>query len=235
MRRKTRPKVVWLPTVNTNSVGVAARSTWSEANLILNGGTVGAVNTLEVPVVMDSNVLSEPLAPSTSLADIESSGYRLRRIVGKLYCFMATAGNPTSTFGVTAGFMVRRTSQNGISLASQLNQNQVDPADIDNSMDPWIWRRSWLLSANTQATVFSDIPDRNFSAQYPGGIAEGPHIDQKTARIVGPEERLVLNVSATCILSSQVLPDPVQLLIIYDLRVLASLRSNTGNRRNASR
>lgn len=248
MRRRTKPKVVWLPTTNTFSVDTANRSTWSVASVPAPTTLGSNASVLEVPVVMDGN-LSDPLAATASLADIESSGYRLRRIVGKVYCFVAQTNSGSDgedLYGVTAGFMVRRVnpSSGGSIAAATGNVSFLDPADIDNSMDPWIWRRSWLLSngANTASTspltgvAFSDIMGSgggfNYGVGYPGGISEGPHVDQKTARIIGPEERLFLDVSITPLLSmSQV----TSLVVIYDLRVLASMRTNIGNRRNASR
>jgi len=254
--RRRKPKVVWLPTTNTFSVDNNASSTWSLANVAITGAdaaTGGSGGQIEVPIVMDG-IASDPLNPNSSLADIESSGYRLRRIVGKVYCFIAQTLNNTLTqnvediWGVTAGFMVRRVNpQTGGSLAALSGGPpfvEIDPAQIDNSMDPWIWRRSWLLSnyisdsfgvpltASIQSTLVHAGGGSNYGRGYPGGNAEGPHVDQKTARIVGPEERLFLDVSAMPILTTGV---DTSLVIIYDIRVLASMRSNIGNRRNASR
>jgi len=254
--RRRKPKVVWLPTTNTFSVDNNASSTWSLANVAITGAdaaTGGSGGQIEVPIVMDG-VASDPLNPNSSLADIESSGYRLRRIVGKVYVFIAQTNVIPGNFGediwgVSAGFMVRRVNpQTGGSLAAAAAGPpfvEIDPAAIDNSMDPWIWRRSWLISNTTtdQTTLtptsqsFYSMRDSsnggtNYGRQYPGGNAEGPHVDQKTARIVGPEERLFLDVSATPILTQST---DTSLVVIYDLRVLASMRANIGNRRNASR
>jgi len=254
--RRRKPRVVWLPTTNTFSIDDNASSTWSLANVAITGAdaqTGGSGGQIEVPIVMDG-IQSDPLGATSSLADIESSGYRLRRIVGKVYCFMAQSVDfPTiaeDIWGVTAGFMVRRVNpQTGGSLAAAAAGPpfvEIDPAAIDNSMDPWIWRRSWLLSNYTADSVGTAVPGTraqqslyahagggtNYGRAYPGGNSEGPHVDQKTARIVGPEERLFLDVSATPILTSSV---DTSLVIIYDVRVLASMRTNSGNRRNASR
>jgi hypothetical protein len=249
--RRRKPKVVWLPATNTFSVDDAASSTWSLASVSITGAAAasgGVGGKIEVPIVQDGNT-SDPLNPLSSLADIESSGYRLRRIVGKLYCFIAqTAPATEDLWGITAGFMVRRVDGStggsiAVAASAATNFNLIDPANIDNSMDPWIWRRSWLLSnyfTGTAATplannIFEDVMHSgggtNYGRGYPGGNLEGPHVDQKTARIVGPEERLFLDVSATPIITA----NDSSLVIIYDLRVLASMRTNIGNRRNASR
>lgn len=249
MRRKTKPRVVWLPPTNTFSVDVATqRSCWNFASVSFSDGDAGDSGLIEVPLVSDG-IASDPLQPGSSLADIESSGYRLRRIVGKLYVFIAqnnTVGQ--SVIGVTAGLIIRRTDPNtGGSLAVASGGFGADPADIDNSMDPWIWRRSWLLNNGPtftgsnvaltaeDAMVIQRIgPGQNFGRDYAAAFADGPSIDQKTARIVGPEERLFLDIDATTILGVGA-PHTTSLVIIYEMRVLASMRQNIGNRRNASR
>lgn len=252
--RRRKPRVVWLP--NTEANGFGSTDTIYSASTITipgtgGGGTMdsGDSGTLEFPLVQDG-IQNDPLGANSSLADIEDTGYRLRRIVGKIYIFHSTAGNaPQFTF-VTAGLIIRRTNPStGGSLAVQASAtqpfSQVAPGFTTNQMDPWIWRRTWLLgnrppgfSANaltdTQARADLDAaPARNFGDAYPGGIAEGPHVDQKTARIVGPEERLFLDVSATVFTASAA--TSLTLGCAFELRVLASMRNSVGNRRNASR
>jgi len=80
------------------------------------------------------------------------------------------------------------------------------------------------------------LPEDNYS-ELAGGNFDGPHVDQKTARIVGPEERLYLDVTATVLsqVSSTTNEVPFTLACITDLRILGTLRTNAGNRRNASR
>lgn len=63
---------------------------------------------------------------------------------------------------------------------------------------------------------------------------EGPHVDAKTARIVGPDQRLFLVVTNT-IQGGSAAGGVSSCEVITDLRVLASMRSSQGNRRNASR
>lgn len=117
-------------------------------------------------------------------------------------------------------------------MASAAGAGNIDPGAIQNSGDPWIWRRSWLMANNgAGGTNFGDIPAQNFGAQYPGPL-EGPHVDQKTARIVGPEDRLFLNIGVVHMFTTDV---DTSVLVVTDLRVLASMRTSIGNRRNATR
>lgn len=248
--RRRKPKVVWLPNTNAFTTSEDNTGAWSIASVnitgITNGGSGDPPSLIEVPIVQDG-VQSDPLATNSSLADIENSGYRLRRIVGKLYIFMAQTQDllAEDIWGVTAGFMVRRVDPaTGGSLAVLAGDDVIDPANIRNNGDPWIWQRSWLLSNYTTPPPAVAATDgvavflhhtqggANYGKAYPGGNLEGPHVNQKTARIVGPEERLFLDVSATPILTSGI---DTSLVLIYNFRVLASMRSNIGNRRNASR
>lgn len=202
---------------------------------------------MELPIVLDGTQ-SDPLDQTSSLADIEGSGYRLRRIVGKLWVFIGqTDAVGASLIGVSAGFIIRRVDPaTGISLAASTAETQVNPSEIRNTADPWIWRRDYLLgNGPSRATDTNPLdigsyvegigknPTTNFGRNY-GSAFEGPHVDQKTARIVGPEERLFLDISALVILNSATSPG-TSLLAIWNLRVLASMRSNIGNRGNASR
>lgn len=236
MRRRSKPRVVWLPGTNANSLGGFNSSTWQLTSTTVGVGTAGQTDTIEIPVTQDG-AGSDPLDTNSTLADIESSGYRLRRIVGKIYCFIANTGAPTSAlFGVTAGFMVRKVNANGpedgTSMAFQAGSGNINPASISTSGDPWIWRRAWMLGNNgTSGTTFGDTPAQNFGAQYPGPL-EGPHVDQKTARIVGPDDRLYLDFNVTRIFDNDV---ETSLVVVTDLRVLASMRPTIGNRRNATR
>lgn len=194
----------------------------------------GSAGGLIAPGVADINA---------TLADIEQSGYRLRRIVGKLGFSVlqgaAQALEDGSIFHVTAGFIIRRVNEFGQSMAilgaGAPTAHAASTASLENTMDPWIWRRSWDISDNEHANIDPNVvsfPRSNYN--YGAGIFDGPHVDAKTARVVGPEERLFLDVTIEGI-NGQAQGQPGAVLLIADLRVLASMRTNSGNRRNASR
>jgi len=241
--RKRKPRVVWLPPDPTFAIPPNEDTTgWSggsggSTSLEISGSQT--TTSIEFPVVIDQ------ARPETeSLSDIENSGYRLRRIVGKLFVVGDTLDQTSDIIivGITAGLIVRRADELGNSLASLtgLNQAPCSPSERENWADPWIWRRSWVLPnpslfTSAIATTLGDFAWTNFG--HGPSAVDGPHIDQKTARIIGPEERLFLDVSATALLGGA---DPQndetnRTLVFFDLRVLASMRSSAGNRRNASR
>lgn len=245
MRRRNKPKVVWIPITNAGSVDPTNRSTIQTAGLLIDHTAVGNFDTVEIPCVLDG-IQSSPLDATSTLSDIENSGYRLRRIVGEIYIQAAQAEDNLSgaQFIVTAGFIIRRINQAGASLAAQGAASEISLDDIENSMDPWIWRRSWFLentggiSDVTSPTIGEQrtqhAPHTNFTIGN-GSLYTGPHVDQKTARIVSTEERLFLDITATTVLSDLGVETTTAFLIHSNLRVLGSMRAQLGNRRNASR
>jgi len=237
MRRRRSPRVVWLPQDNFFSVDSAtsAQSTWNVATETIGAsGNLGETSTIIAPVVRDKPL--DPQIATTSLSDLYSSGYRLRRIVGKIYCNCETTpsadGEPL-VFGCTAGFIILRCNPQGL---PQNTDNEIYNASIIiNTEAPWIWRRSWILDNQTRfinpATAGRPLRPDTFST---GGNADGGHIDQKTARIVGPDERLFLVLTTTVLRQGDNQLNG-QVDYTWEVRVLASLKTNVGNRRNASR
>jgi len=232
MRRK-KPRVVWLPTTPENSVGNQNASNFQSFALDVSG-VVGTNTVGEIPLVIDGSDSDQQ--PTRTLSDVENSGYRLRRIVGKIFIHGGQIQEATpSKVLVTVGLIVRRIDPlTQRSMAEETtNGALLSPSDIENIADPWIWRRTWAIgNANATGAVEPDWPPTNF-AHGPSAL-DGPHIDQKTARIVGPEEKLFLDASGTVISAGD--PEVAQaIFILTDLRVLASMRVSSGNRRNASR
>lgn len=191
-------------------------------------GFTPLVSDLPAPAFQGSGVAID------TLSDIFNSGYRLRRIVGKIFVDLsqpAVAGGECPEVLVTAGIIVTRVNNDGTPV--QADAQQQSPAIINNWSDPWIFRRSWKLSnfLEAEAEGFALWPENN--GQY-GSIADGPHIDQKTARIIASEERLFLYATVTAPKLSSGAGNFV-CHIDTDLRFVATLRQNAGNRRNATR
>jgi len=235
MRRK--PRVVWLPPTNANSFG--SDNTSGIQIFAVDTSDAQPVATGEIPLVIDAQ--SDPLdaLAVNSLSDIENSGYRLRRIVGKIWVLNNGSDETQAAFTiVTAGIIVRRAlDSTGVSYAVQTgDETLINPAHIGNYGDPWIWRRSWFISnrdvAADPANAGLNLTPNNWG--HGPSAVDGPHVDQKTARLISSEERLFLNVSVRQNIESAGQID-MTTTILTDLRCLASLRTSTGNRRNASR
>lgn len=236
--RRRRPKVVWLPDDLQNRIGQTGTAinggvTSLGGFIVDTFGPLGTVNTAIVPVVRDE---PQPAAFfAASLSDLENSSYRLRRIVGKIWWAWeqgAGVGTQPAHGIVTTGFIVLKCKPDGSPIG---NPPDYNPGILNNTMDPWIWRRSWWLG-NFELSVITGLnyapPEANYLA---GSVLDGPHIDQKTARIVGPEERLFMVSSIVCTDIHADGLNPTQVQCNYDLRVLASMRNSQGNRGNSSR
>lgn len=88
----------------------------------------------------------------------------------------------------------------------------------------------------TNFGAFTPGPDDPYGSVSNLGLSvrEGTFVDQKTARIVGPDERLFMNVQVTTLNGSGGV-DLTGIQLYWNLRFVASLKTNLGNRRNASR
>jgi len=239
MARRTRgTRVAWLPNTNANSIDTLTTNESVYSAVVHDvSGVQGAFVASQHGVVIDGEGL-DPLAAGVTLADVESSGYRLRRIVGKIWVGARQVDeNVPPAFICTAAFIVLRVDPtSGLPLAIPGNYYA---GSIRQSGDPWIWRRSWVVgnfAATNASGGFANGSSFNGGSNWGtvGGVADGPHVDQKTARVVGPEERLFLTLNTTILEQG----DPQltgSVRYVWDLRVLGSMRSTTGNRRNASR
>lgn len=232
-RKRTKPRVTWLPHTDTANI---IRPLDNRALNVINfqldiGGGIGDTVTGVVPVVIDDK--QDPLAAGTTLSDIENSGYRLRRIVGK--CFAGVQqlnnGGPGAVF-IGAGFIVLRVDEAG-SLPLAANLDQYNIFDTRNDDFPWIWKREWILSNGSAGTGASTLDYPFTNAEY-GSVADGPHIDQKTARVISDDERLFFVASGFGLVTTGP-QDTTGVRFLVSARVLASMRTTLGNRRNASR
>lgn len=236
MGKRKSPRVVWLPNTNAFSVDAATQntSTISTVEHDVAGLQPGTRITSIHPVVIDGEGL-DPLAVGTTLADLTASSYRLRRIVGKIHCgILQEAVDSPPQVAMSAGFMVLRVEPITGTALSAATPNLYDNDDIEQAMDPWIWRRMWIAtnqaSTSPNATFKSGTVDTGI-----GGNSDGPHVDQKTARVVGPEERLFLILTTTLLIGAGAGQNAANCRYWWNLRVLASMMQNLGNRRNASR
>lgn len=249
MRRK--PRVAWLPPALTDRLGTAPGvatvgiQSASFIRVLTGPGLSAPPSTVEIALVKDfanAGVGAVQQLTDLTLADIQSSGYRLRRVVGKLILIVLQdeAVTGPTIFKVSAGMMVRRVDDGGISTAANVgaNQDEISVSNMQNFADPWLWRRSWVMSNKTPGALAIDpssavLPGSNIFG-YGGSVHESSHVDAKTARVIGPEERLFLDISVEGV-NGNAQDDPGAILVVGDLRVLGSLKTTSGNRRNSTR
>lgn len=240
MRRiRRRPRVVWITPERTGRFNGTATASTDNANgrffVSLTGPyNAGDQTTAVVAVFGDQPVTTLDVGQLNGLSQQFSSAYRLRRIVGKIFVGCEQTTNNSGSYAyVTAGLIVLRCDPNGQpigALAGYSNQN------FDGWSDPWIWRRTWMLGNLSNillpgSTDFT-MPENNTQM---GSVMDGPHVDAKTARTVGQEERVFLVVSLSDPFANAAGTPGPQISVFYDLRGVVSLRQNQGNRNNASR
>ena len=150
----------WFPTLGTEWQADGGGLSWFDAGftlntLSLNENKANGSNGVVIPVTKDFTQL-----PSSNFGTITGAGLRdevegqswlLKRLVGNIFCQYVNAdGNsdPSQFWRqalVTAGFFVSR-NIDSIQGRPDLDYDEYDPMFLDNITNPWIWRRSWILS-----------------------------------------------------------------------------------------
>lgn len=203
-RRKT--KYTWLPTLGT--VGDATENDDSSGlQFSVTTALSGDSSVLISAVTFDEPRDADNTSLGTPMDDFLGSEYILKRIVGKVFAGVTQVGAdaqpPAVLFG--AGFFVARAADSAQStnqlqpIGSQSlseRQENYSPLSVDAIRAPWIWRRTWILSNNLATPIqgnFTSFPPT--TAQY-GSVMDGPHIDAKTGRRIGRDDRLWFVVAA---------------------------------------
>jgi len=259
--KRRRPRVVWLPVFGRDfsDGGEGADNFGNGVGGDLTVPNTGEIATEFQAVTFDysDSASAEEGVDFRNLHDLVSgNAYRLRRLVGKFHAGAIVENNGKTDLplvDVAAGFCVNRTDPDGNPLVNASigsPQGQFGPLHEDAAEDPWIWRRRWILSVlprtlnypwSTLSEILAPQGSLGGQPQWPqttadyGSVADGPHIDQKTARAIGTQERLFFWVQARVMNPSTTDTNNAHVLYQTDLRILASLRLNQGNRRNASR
>ena len=200
MRRRRGTRSRWFPILgfDTTGAGAVGLSTVDVRDLTVNAD--GTPNIIIVPIIPDIDVpVEQPQGIGgevrTTLRDyVEGQSCIIDRIVGTIQVayaqFTAAEGTPEAI--VAAGIAVVPVGDDGQGNPA-VSAFELDPLRADNSAQPWLWRRVWVLgnkSSELGATaVFTGYPENNAL----GDIRSGPHIDTKgTKRAIRREERIFL-------------------------------------------
>lgn len=227
-RRKRRSRPLWFPPLGSPFTVGDDTTVFGGVTFALVVDATGAITFTEIPLTFDFGqeaLLADSLNAQTipSLSDLQSSAWRLRRVVGKIFAAYhiddsglndpRQGAYPAVAFA--AGLMVRKVNE--FSTA----QTNVDIWNRDDYDDPWLWRRSWILGQDARfnkesnpnslaLNVATGIPGTGVTApvgtdqfaafaRFPnttahyGSVQDGGHIDQQTNRIIGPEDRLFMH------------------------------------------
>lgn len=253
MARKTRRsrKYTWFPTIGTAS-GPEPTDNFNGRSFSMFVPGDGSTRALVSALVPDAPLEGDEIDYTKGGQLVQALGqeYFLRRIVGKVFIanttnWTAPADNSPAVI-VGVGFFVARVADASaggpdipIGATSPINiVEEYNPLSEDCIREPWIWRRTWVLGnpledayRSSQAGQGMTVSQAGGSTRWPGttagygSVADGGHVDAKTGRRVGNDDRLWVAVAARSYALGE-LPFPEDSFIdgTFDLRFLGALR-----------
>lgn len=242
-KRRKRAKYTWFPTYSTFASGSPRQSTNFNVDTLFFSASIEVGLSIH-PVVLDIPPEPAAITPDQNYGEIValvSQEYVIKRIVGKIYAACEQLDATPASFGgvLTAGLFVARAAENGLQpigsvAAVPADENTVvsyDPQSPGTIREPWIWRRTWLLgntakadtSGGTLAQFLPWCPATNFGL-VGGGNMDGPHVDAKTGRRIGNDDRLWIAFSWRPLITTDLSSTALGVQLMWDLRVLGALR-----------
>lgn len=236
MRRK---RFNWFPTLG--SVTGAEQDHLSgrsfEIAVAANVAATPIITTLILAVTSDAPIDNTDVGNTNAL--IMGQEWFLERIVGKLFLGNALqdSGSPPTAVNsvlIGAGFFVARANDAdsgggvntpiGSATVAERNPN-YSPLHLDAIREPWLWRRTWVLGGDLSLGAgLSGNPLTNSSY---GSVLDGPHIDAKSVRRIGQDERLWFAVSTASLTTNETQTSGV-VQGYLDYRILGALRRARG-------
>jgi len=218
--RRRRTRYTWFPTDPTYYGDTPATYYWT----YIEPGEV-----LALPVVPDQTYQDETItsADNKTLRDyVEGQDYVLKRIVGKVWGALEQSDQAEATNIIQVihaqGLAVLPVNDTTPSTPA-LDPTGYDPLNPTNSMNPWIWRRTWILGNNLHPQFEYGFPN-NVGAY--GSVMDGGHVDSKVARRVTREQRLWWVTTMRVITQSGEGPTTQRVMTGFDLRTLGAMRKH---------
>lgn len=210
--------------------------------------------TVVTPVIFDDPSEANDVSDESTLSDLVGNEYLLKRIVGKVWVqpfwripltedFASEYDDQINAVVVAAGFFIARAADGAAGVNSPIGgagvwRTDYNPLSRNQCREPWIWRRSWLLGnparrmynqgqlasptgAPLNLNVFDNAPANN--SEF-GSVLDGPHIDSKSKRRVGADDRLWFAMAATSFPPSTTQATGVNITGTFDVRVFGALR-----------
>jgi len=234
--RKRRTKYIWFPQIGTQGDSEDLDNVGFVLPLIAFPVVAGQVSDVFITDIIPDEPKETTLTADDNLADFTQNEYFLRRIVGKIqYRTQANnSGSVPQSIIVAAGFFIARAEGGGSNLpigaataaAARINYG---PLNQQTTREPWIWRRTWLFdgqfkTSGTDGAAVIPVQTSITDTRQFGSVADGGHIDAKTARRVKSDERLFFalqGANADAVDSTQGLTTGAGWL---DVRILGQMR-----------
>lgn len=242
-RARRRRNYTWFPNLGT------APDETEEPSIRLSGLRFGVEvpGKLTIPLTMDKPIdeAAAALQEGFTLADLQTSSYAVRRIVGNIQAshgYSLPAQGQAPQLAVLFGAALAVVPWDEFSDTPEADVNPLLAVDIN---EPWMWRKTILFGLNGSPQPTGPIltPAAAALAAFPTISAWAPqsrfeYVDQKTMRTVKRDERLCLIVAASFIqLADQPLPEGEAHAVAgwFDYRILAQLRRTTNRGRGSVR
>lgn len=204
MRRRHKRRATWFPILGFDTGAAAALGAQSTVDVRSTSvSNDGSENALFIPIIPDVTVppeqLQTPLGDAgvvTTLRDfVEGQTCIIERVVGNIQHELVPSIEKGSEerIIVCSAIAVIPTADDG-SGNPAVSAPELDPLRADNSSQPWLWRRVWILGDEprmelTIPAAGTRLPQNNLF----GSVAEGSKIDTKgTRRAIRREQRLFL-------------------------------------------
>jgi len=196
--RRRRTRYNWLP--NTGTIGPSADVEDTTAGRDFGAVPIAANGTTSVAIVdLLDDESSEDIGTAQTMAAALQSEYVIKRIVGKFFAAVEqSANNRPKQALVGLGIFVARAEDpdsaagNFVPIGALTQAQAVDnysPLRQETIREPWIFRRTWILQNSLATGQLQDINYPQSTVNY-GSVQDGPHIDAKTGRRVGTDDRL---------------------------------------------
>lgn len=220
LRRRKR-KYTWFPQIGNQAADEVDDAVCLSISL-LSTPLNGALSDVTIFPILPDVPAETPVGSgiAENLSTFIGNEYFLKRIVGRFTCscssyvysdtpqatqvilgagfFIARADHPSAGGALTAGPIASGT-------AAERKEN-YGPLHLETTREPWIWRRTWTMSPGVLSAAVSGVrvwnqssTNQGPSGNFPynnlnGSVAEGSHIDARTARRVGQDDRLFFAV-----------------------------------------
>lgn len=227
-KRRRGARATWLP-IDPTYWGESEKGTtfFTSTVTLPSGSEAGDSTIVATPLVLDQTQEIDTTDPGVSMRDlVEGQEYLLQRVVGQVW--MAMEQGATTAFAFQA-----RNVLSAITLAvlpveddnpsvPAMPPEDYNPLFAANTMQPWLWRRTWTLG---NALVDSSFRYPRNTAEYGSGNVGGFLDTKGTVRRIRKEQRLFL-IAAAGLLSTSSDPTTVDTFVQFgcDLRCLGGMR-----------
>lgn len=228
MARRRRARYTWFPqdpTFYAYGEGDFEAATYYWTNLNLENQQGEAQEVLATPIVPDQTAQDYDTAlEDLTLRDyVEGQDYLAKRVVGKVWGSLGQ-DSESRTLSVILAMGLAVLPVNDETNTPIGGESDYDPLNVANSMNPWMWRRTWILGNLLHPNITHFYPN-NLGAY--GSVMDGGHVDVKSARRITREQRLFHCCTAR-ILEDQTGAglNSATVQFGFDLRVLGAMRKH---------